>query len=375
MFSTTLNNNQCKTPNQNINATDLAYPGAKPIVNLEAVNLALRACMIFKMKIDHELWFDRKSYYYFDLPKGYQITQFHRPIGKNGELEINYDLSQQKITQTIKIDRLHLEEDTAKQFRQDTNLLLDYNRCGIPLIEIVSAPTLTSPEAAVAYVKQIILLLKHYNICDAKLENGSMRCDINVSVGLSPDHFPPKVEIKNLNTLSNIKTAILCEQKLQINALNAHQKQTIGNITKFFNEKTKEVIFARVKDSNNDYHYILETNILPIRIPKPLITAQEVFIQENPLSITPSKIVSPLKTKSEKTSYQVLSPGVIDDFLNTVFVQSSDRLITNYLKSPELAINFLIGQVMKQYPKQFDPIAVKQYCQNFLVLKINQSKT
>lgn len=248
-------------PNTDVTLLDMAFPGTMPIVNKEAVRNAIRICNALHMEIDHELWFDRKNYFYSDLPKGYQITQQFRPIGKEGYLEIEINNQKKKIA----IERLHMEEDTCKQLHFLDFTLLDYNRAGIPLIEIVSKPVLRSGEEARKYVDKIRELVTFSNVSDGKMEEGSLRCDVNIS--LRPygiDKFGTKVEIKNLNSIANIEKAIDYEIKRQSELILLGKE--IAQETRRFDEAKKETVLMRVKTDAVDYKYFTEPNILPIHI-------------------------------------------------------------------------------------------------------------
>lgn len=248
-------------PNTDVALLDMAFPGTMPIVNKEAVRNAIRICNALHMQIDHELWFDRKNYFYSDLPKGYQITQQFRPIGKEGYLEIEINNQKKK----IEIERLHMEEDTCKQLHFSDYTLLDYNRAGIPLIEIVSKPVLRSGEEARKYVDKIRELVTFSNVSDGKMEEGSLRCDVNIS--LRPygiEKFGTKVEIKNLNSIANIEKAIDYEIKRQSELILLGKE--ILQETRRFDEAKKETVLMRVKTDAVDYKYFTEPNILPIHI-------------------------------------------------------------------------------------------------------------
>ena len=247
--------------NTDVALLDMAFPGTMPIVNKEAVRNAIRICNALHMEIDHELWFDRKNYFYSDLPKGYQITQQFRPIGKEGYLEIEINNQKKKIA----IERLHMEEDTCKQLHFLDFTLLDYNRAGIPLIEIVSKPVLRSGEEARKYVDKIRELVTFSNVSDGKMEEGSLRCDVNISLRTyGIDKFGTKVEIKNLNSIANIEKAIDYEIKRQSELILLGKE--ILQETRRFDEAKKETVLMRVKTDAVDYKYFTEPNILPIHI-------------------------------------------------------------------------------------------------------------
>lgn len=249
------------TPNTHIAPLDMAFPGTMPVVNKQAVVNAIRVCHALHMEIDHDLWFDRKNYFYADLPKGYQITQDKRPIGHNGYLEIETSNCKKK----IEIERLHLEEDTSKQLHSWDCTLVDYNRAGIPLIEIVSRPDLRSGEEAMKYAEKIRSIVSFLDVSDGKMEEGSLRCDVNVSIRpVGSETFGTKVEIKNLNSFSNIQKAIDFEISRQQNLLLAGGK--VYQETRRFDEGSKETVLMRLKTDSVDYKYFTEPNIIPIHL-------------------------------------------------------------------------------------------------------------
>ena len=191
-----------EAPNTNANIVDLGMTGAMPVLNKSGVEFAIRVCSALNMEIDELVQFDRKNYYYSDLPKGFQITQDRYPIGRNGTMTIEVD----GCKQVIEIERLHMEEDTAKQLHFDDYSLIDYNRAGIPLIEIVTKPTIRSGAAAAAYLEKLRQIFLFTEVSDAKMEEGSMRCDVNISIRpFGSDKFGTRTEIKNLNSISNFQ--------------------------------------------------------------------------------------------------------------------------------------------------------------------------
>ena len=249
-------------PNTHVAPLDMAFPGALPLVNKQAVINAIRVCAALHMTIDNELWFDRKNYFYSDLPKGYQITQQNRPIGKNG-----YLMSGDK---QIHIERLHLEEDTCKQLHLSDYSLLDFNRAGIPLLEIVTQPEIRSGEEAMRFAEKIRSIVTFLEVSDGKMEQGSLRCDVNVSIReKGQNYFGPKVEIKNLNSISNIQKAIDYEIHRQQDLVSKGIK--IAQDTRRFDEKTKKTIPMRLKTDTIDYKIFVDANIVPIRLSQEFI--------------------------------------------------------------------------------------------------------
>lgn len=242
-----------------VNEIDLAFPGTLPCVNMEAVKKALEACMALHLDIDPLVKFDRKNYYYSDLPKGYQITQQFHPIGRNGYIDINVEGK----TKRIRINRIHMEEDTAKQFHLFDETLIDFNRAGVPLIELVSEPDMSSGLEASLYVEKLRQTLLYLDVSDVRMEEGSMRCDVNISIKPEgSDVFGTKVEIKNLNSINNIKLAIDYEANRQKEAL--EKGETIYQETRRFDEKTGTTVSMRKKEGAVDYKYFPEPNIFPI---------------------------------------------------------------------------------------------------------------
>lgn len=261
MFSSSKNQFGAE-PNTLVSPFDMAFPGSMPSVNKQAVINAIRVCHALHMDIDDELWFDRKNYFYSDLPKGYQITQQARPIGKNGYLMLN--------DKKIRIERLHLEEDTCKQVHTNKLTLLDYNRAGVPLVEIVSLPEISSGEEAMRYVEIIRSIVSFLEVSDGKMENGSLRCDVNVSIRpIGSKKFGTKVEIKNLNTLVNIKRAVDYEIKRQEALLLSGG--IVKQETRRFNESKRVTVLMRNKIDEVDYKCFTEPNILPIKLDKEFI--------------------------------------------------------------------------------------------------------
>ena len=250
-----------KEPNTQVAPLDMAFPGTLPVVNKQAVIDAIRVCHALHMTIDHELHFDRKNYFYSDLPKGYQITQNFRPIGSEGYLEIEVDGKVKRIG----IERLHMEEDTCKQLHFSTFTLLNYNRAGTPLIEIVSKPEMRSGEEAMKYVERIRSIVVFSGVSDGKMEEGSLRCDVNVSIReKGTEAFGTKVEIKNINSISYIQKAIDFEVERQKKLIESGEE--VVQETRRYDDAKKETIRMRLKTDSVDYKYFPEANIIPIRL-------------------------------------------------------------------------------------------------------------
>lgn len=246
-------------PNTNTDLLDFAFPGVMPSINKQAVINGLRVADALHMDIDNVLLFERKNYYYSDLPKGYQLTQQFRPLGKNGYLIIKTSSGEKRIG----VDRLHLEEDTCKQIHTSNLTYLDFNRAGIPLIEIVTKPDIKNGKEAALFLEKIRSIVSFLGVSDARMEKGSLRCDINISLKESgSSKLGTKVEIKNLNSISNIQKAIEFEINRQKTLIENGKK--IKQETRRFDEDKKETVKMRLKNDAVDYKFFTDPNLPPV---------------------------------------------------------------------------------------------------------------
>lgn len=251
-------------PNTIIGPISLGHPGTLPKHNKEVVNYAIKMGLATHCHIAEYQYYARKNYFYGDLPKGYQITQDKTPICTNGYLEIKTKDGNEK---KIGITRIHMEEDAGKSMHdQDLyDTLIDLNRAGVPLIEIVSEPDIRSGEEAYLYLTEIKKLLKYLEICDGNMEEGSLRCDANISVMIKgADKFGTKVEVKNMNSFRNVQRAIDHEIKRQIEALEAGE--TLRMETRTFDALKGTTATMRSKEGASDYRYFPEPDLPPLRI-------------------------------------------------------------------------------------------------------------
>lgn len=270
MFSSAPNNFKAD-PNTQVSVIDLAYPGTLPQLNKQAVVKSIKLAKALNMSIDKLIRFDRKNYFYPDLPKGYQITQQYHPIGKDGIVNV--------LGKKIEIERIHMEEDTAKSSHEGDLTLLDFNRAGVPLIEIVSRPDIRNAKEAAKYVETIRDIALALDISDAKMEEGSLRADVNISIRpFGFKGYGTKVEIKNMNSLSNIESAIEFEINEQIHAIS--NGGYVKQVTKRFDEATKTNVVMRDKTDSVDYKYFHEPNIPHIRLSDEFVDS--IKIEEMP---------------------------------------------------------------------------------------------
>src|SRR5690625_3183345 len=250
-------------PNANISPKDLGYPGTLPVLNEEVVNFGMKAAMALNCEIATETIFDRKHYFYPDNPAAYQISQDKQPIGEHGWVEIEVDGKKKKIG----IERIHLEEDAGKLTHAADGSLVDYNRQGTPLIEIVSEPDIRSPEEAYAYLDKLKSIIQYTGVSDVRMEEGSLRCDANISLRpVGQKEFGTKTELKNLNSFAFVRNGLEYEEKRQAEILRSGGE--ILQETRRYDERTRETILMRVKDDADDYRLFPEPDLIPLHIDK-----------------------------------------------------------------------------------------------------------
>ncbi len=303
LFSAVSNDARGAAPNTLINHIDAGMPGALPVLNSSAIELSVRAAFAFNTKPEIFSKFDRKHYFYPDLPKGYQITQYEDPIIKGGYVELATEDGQKRINLT----RVHIEEDAGKNIHPEGSdfSLVDLNRAGTPLLEIVSEPEITNASDAKAFARELYLLMKYANVSDVDLYHGNMRFDVNVSVSKTHDKFGKRTEIKNLNSFRSVENAVAYEINRQIEIYEKGQEVT--QETRGWDDAKQKTISQRGKEEAHDYRYMPEPDIPPvvlseeqiedIKAQMPLLPNQ---IREtlNKLSID-SKVVEDLLDRSE----------------------------------------------------------------------------
>tara|TARA_B110000091_G_scaffold36949_1_gene39688 strand:- start:2092 stop:3522 length:1431 start_codon:yes stop_codon:yes gene_type:complete len=249
-------------PNTQVSLVDAAMPGMLPVINKFCIEQAVKSGLGLNAKINSKSIFDRKNYFYQDLPQGYQISQFKDPIVGEGSIEI--DIGDEK--KVIGIERLHLEQDAGKSLHdQDPNLtFVDLNRSGIALMEIVSKPDMASPEEAVAYVKKVRTILRYLDTCDGNMEQGSLRADVNISVRKEGDELGTRCEIKNLNSFKHINAAINFEVDRQIKVIEGGDK--IKQETRLYDVTLDKTRSMRSKEDAHDYRYFPDPDLLPLKL-------------------------------------------------------------------------------------------------------------
>jgi aspartyl-tRNA(Asn)/glutamyl-tRNA(Gln) amidotransferase subunit B len=251
-------------PNTSVSVVTLAHPGVLPKVNKRAFDFAIKMGLACGCRITEYNYFDRKNYFYPDLPKGYQISQDKTPICRGGSLRIKL---QDGSTKNIGITRIHIEEDAGKSMHieGEEESFVDFNRAGVPLIEIVSEPDIRSAEEAYAYLVEIRKLVRYLDICDGNMEEGSLRCDVNVSIRpKGTERFGTRVEVKNLNSFGNVKRAIEFEIVRQAELI--EKGESFTQETRMFNAETGQTYSLRTKESLNDYRYFPEPDLTPVYV-------------------------------------------------------------------------------------------------------------
>lgn len=266
-------------PNTNVCPVCLGHPGTLPVLNREAVELALRAALALNCKINHDAKFDRKNYFYPDLPKGYQISQFDKPIGEHGYLDIVVGDE----TKRIGITRIHLEEDAGKSTHESKgeHTLLDYNRTGVPLVEIVSEPDLRSPEEARLYLEAIKSIMQYCEVSDCRMEEGSLRCDANISLRpVGQTQLGQKTELKNMNSFRNVQRGLEHEVVRQTELLRKGER--VAQETRRFDELSQTTTVMRSKEEAHDYRYFPEPDLVQLEIDEAWIQRIRTSIPELP---------------------------------------------------------------------------------------------
>ncbi|MCM1053378.1 MAG: Asp-tRNA(Asn)/Glu-tRNA(Gln) amidotransferase subunit GatB [Ruminococcus sp.] len=264
VFSSSLNSYN-ETPNSNISLLDMAFPGTLPVVNKKCVKDALKVSLALNCTQPEYMYFDRKNYYYPDLPKGYQITQMESPVGINGKIEIEVN---NKLIPVL-IHDVHLEEDTASLDHYFDTSTIDYNRCGVPLLELVTEPCFHSSLEAVSFMEHMIEIYRYMGISDADTKRGEIRCDVNVSI-MDEDatEYGTRVEVKNVNSISGVHDTIEYEIKRQTELKELGRYNEVDQETRRWDEESGTTIRMRSKVDAIDYKYFVEPNIPKYRITK-----------------------------------------------------------------------------------------------------------
>jgi len=351
-----------KPPNTLTNPIVLGLPGALPVMNKEAIEKSIKVGLLLNCKIAEICKWDRKNYFYPDMPKNYQISQFDQPICEGGEVEIEMPGSSPSEIgphRIVQLTRIHLEEDVGKLTHYETDSLVDYNRAGCPLLEIVSEPDLFSPDEVFAYLTSLRNSLVSAEISDCDMEKGQLRCDANISIRpVGSTTLGTKVELKNLNTISGVKNGVEYEIRRQTKVLN--EGGTITQETRRWNPEQKYTTPMRTKEMAHDYRYFPDPDLMPVKIdsdwvervsgelPEKPFDKQRRYMEEMnlPYSSTSALCVDrPLCEFFEKTAASVKDPQkaanwVVNDLLRelgqTDTEENNQKILSNCQVSPEM---------------------------------------
>lgn len=298
------------------NVVDLGYPGTLPTLNREVIMTGIRACHVLHCNIRKLQHFDRKNYFYPDNPKNYQITEARTPIGYDGYVEIEVD----GVSKKIEIEEIHIEEDTCKSAHRGSVSLLDFNRAGVPLIEIVTKPCMTSAIEAKLYLEKLRELLFYSDISDCKMEEGSMRCDANVSLRKSVnDPLGTKCEVKNIGSISNVFLAINKEIERQSKLLD--EGVSFPEQTRRYDDKLGDTVLMRIKETGNDYRYFPEPDIPYVVIDDEMI---EEALKKLPMSAAERTKLYIEKGMDLEHAKKIIANRMLSDYLNEFLDTSLD---------------------------------------------------
>ncbi|MDT2761577.1 Asp-tRNA(Asn)/Glu-tRNA(Gln) amidotransferase subunit GatB [Aerococcus urinaeequi] len=332
-------------PNTNTNVIDFGYPGVLPKMNRRGIEFAIKAALALNCEINPVQHFDRKNYFYPDNPKAYQTTQLWRPIGENGwiEIEVNGE------TKKIRIERLHLEEDAGKNIHGAGDSLVDLNRQGTPLLEIVSEADMRSPEEAYAYLEKIREIIRFTGVSDVKMEEGSMRCDANISLRpYGQKEFGTKNELKNLNSFNYVRKGLAYEEKRQAQVLNAGG--VIEQATRRYDESTGKTQLMRVKEGAADYRYFPEPDLPPFTVSDAWLEEIQASLPEMPADRRKRYVET---YELPEYDAQILTQTLeMSDFFDASVKAGAD---------PKQASNWLMGEVnayMNDNEKDLDQIGL-----------------
>ena len=312
-------------PNSQVSLIDAAMPGMLPVINKFCIEQAVKSGIGLNAKINKKSIFDRKNYFYQDLPQGYQISQYKDPIVGEGFVEIETEDGQKKIG----VERLHLEQDAGKSLHdQDPNFtFVDLNRSGIALMEIVSKPDMNSPEEAVEYVRKVRSILRYLGTCDGNMEQGSLRADVNVSVNKPGNELGTRCEIKNLNSFKFIHAAIVYEAKRQIKLI--EQGESVNQETRLFNTQSGETRSMRSKEDAHDYRYFPDPDLLPLTLDDDWIKGLQDTIPELPDQIK-ERFINEYSLSSYDANI-IVSDKATSKYFEDVVKNRNPKLVTTWV--------------------------------------------
>lgn len=362
MFCSCRNDSFGAEPNRHVCPVCLGHPGQLPVINAEAVRKGIRAALALKCSISSPCHFDRKNYFYPDLPKGYQISQYDRPLAQNGFLEIRLKNGESK---KIGITRLHLEEDTGKLTHLSDGTLIDYNRSGVPLLEIVSEPDLRSAEEASLYAQELQRMVRVVDASCADMEKGGLRFDINVSLRPRGDKaLGTKVEVKNLNSFKALEKALIFEMARQEALLGGGKK--IISETRGWNDEREATISQRSKEEAQDYRYFPEPDLPPLSFSAEEIVDYQAALPELPLE-------KRRRYENEYALGQDEARLLSEDNALSSYFEETVRVCHDPGKSGSLILSTL-GGIMRKENRSLEELKIPPSQLGALIEKINQGE-
>ena len=331
--------------NTQVSFVDAGMPGMLPVINSVCVEQAIKTGLGLNAKINNFSIFDRKNYFYPDLPQGYQISQFEQPIVGNGMITIDLDDGESK---NIGIERLHLEQDAGKSLHDQhpSYSFVDLNRSGVALMEIVSMPDMRSPEEAQAYVKKLRNIMKYLQTCDGNMEEGSLRADINVSVRKPGDDLGTRCEIKNVNSIKFIGQAIDYEAKRQINLI--EKGDLIEQQTRLFDPKKGQTRSMRSKEDSHDYRYFPDPDLLPLTFTNEFVDEIKKTLPELP-DIRKKRFIDDYDLSSYDSNILV-SEKETADYFETAAENSNPKLVCNWVIGELFSVLNKINKTIEDCP-------------------------
>ncbi len=334
-----------KAPNTLVCPVCMGYPGALPVINQQAIEYAVQVGLALNCEIAAFSKFDRKNYTYPDLPKGYQISQYDLPLCIDGWLDIEVDGRRKRVG----IERAHMEEDTAKTLHLGDASLVDYNRSGVPLLEIVTRPDIHSAEEARQYLIKLRSILRYLGVSSADMEKGAMRCEANVSVSAAgSDELGVKTEIKNLNSFRSVKQAIDYEIGRQIEVLESGGR--VEQVTMGWNERENRTVFQRSKEGAADYRYFPEPDLPPLELSREYVAALRAALPELP-DAKKERFVTEYGIKRQDARVLV-DDAAVADFFQAVVSAAGPRQI-----EPQTVCNWMTGEFFRLLNERNAPIA------------------
>ncbi|MCF7832178.1 MAG: Asp-tRNA(Asn)/Glu-tRNA(Gln) amidotransferase subunit GatB [Candidatus Marinimicrobia bacterium] len=339
------------SPNTHVCPVCLAYPGSLPVLNKELVNSAIKLGLATHCTIRPNSTFARKNYFYPDLPKGYQISQFDDPICYKGYVDIEVAGKEKRIGLT----RIHMEEDAGKSMHSESGTLVDLNRCGTPLLEIVSEPDMSSPQEAYAYLTTLKQIVRYTEVSDCNMEEGSMRCDANIS--LKPKgqkELGTRTELKNMNSFRNVERALIYEANRQKEVLESGGK--IIQQTLLWDEQNGKTKSMRSKEDSHDYRYFPEPDLSPVFVDEAWIEKMRKLLPELPAE-RKQRFIDSFSFTSEDASVLTSEKEIADYFEATLKYFNNPKLVLNWVRNEVLRILVDTGKNISESPVSPEALA------------------